>query len=534
MIPPPTSATKPTTARRRSQLLAILAIFLVSILLRVPFLARPLQGQHDWLTIHSLLTISIWQQVGLSYAHNSLIMNYPNEADKYISYIEKGTVMDQRGNTYFVAFPPFAFLLGYAVIHLLHLPVDALWLRIINLALLLPASLCFFLVLERMFENLGAAIASRFAMLGVALFLFDRAVLMSLGLYFPVILVIPLWIMAVYFFFAARDGWLPRGAALAVFFFLTLLAGYSDWLGMIAAGVFFLWSLIGEKRSWVLAVLSGTAGCIAALLTVLQYASISGMSSYLHGLLFRFQDRSGISSSSQHGLTLFTFDTYREIRNRYLEQHHFLLLFILCLVFAHIVTGRRFDLLKGKPVPRGLLFVFGLPVLIDHVLLVNHTAIHDYAALKATPLLTILAMLLLANLYTAKPVSEERSAAEISSIFIRYTCVVAVVCLFSVKDYLSQRNALDPKDARLGAEIRNQSDAGQVIFLKQSKGRGYIPPNLIYFAGRNIKLVQGAGEAEAFLREYHRSRGILFDAGADGALVSRPQPINLSPETIPR
>src|SRR5579872_3321194 len=168
-------------ARRRKQLLAVLAIFLVSLAFRLPFLARPLQGEHDWLTIHSLLTISIWQQVGLSHAHYSLIMNYPNEADKYISYVEKGTVMDQRGNTYFVAFPPFAFLLGFAVIHLLHLPADPIWLRIINLALLLPASFCFFLLLERMFENLGAAIASRFAMLGVALFLFDRAVLMSLG-----------------------------------------------------------------------------------------------------------------------------------------------------------------------------------------------------------------------------------------------------------------------------------------------------------------------------------------------------------------
>jgi hypothetical protein len=171
-------------------------------------------------------------------------------------------------------------------------------------------------------------------------------------------------------------------------------------------------------------------------------------------------------------------------------------------------------------------------VLIDHILLVNHTAIHDYAALKAAPVLTLLAIALFVNLYTAKPVSEGRRTAGTSPIFIRYAAVVAVVCLLNVKDYLSQRNVLYPNEARLGSEIRNQSDAGQVIFLKQS-ARNDVTPNLIYFAGRNIKPVHGTDEAEAFMRDYHKSRGILFDAGADGALVSQPQPINLSPEAGP-
>lgn len=63
----------------------------------------------------------------LGQAHYSPVMKYPNPAEKFISYADKrATVMDDKGNSYFVAFPPFAFLLGFWALRLFHLQSTAL------------------------------------------------------------------------------------------------------------------------------------------------------------------------------------------------------------------------------------------------------------------------------------------------------------------------------------------------------------------------------------------------------------------------
>lgn len=98
---------------RKAALTWVMVLFLVSLLLRIPFLRRPLDGQHDWLTLHTLLTVSIWNQTGLQASHYALVMTWPNPADRFISYLDRATVEDAQGNNYFIAFPPFAFLLAF-------------------------------------------------------------------------------------------------------------------------------------------------------------------------------------------------------------------------------------------------------------------------------------------------------------------------------------------------------------------------------------------------------------------------------------
>jgi len=224
---------------RRNALITITVLFLISVLCRIPFFTRPLDD-HDWLTLHSLVTVSIWNSVGLKQAHYSPPMTYPNLADRGVIDNSDG-IFDGKGNLYFISFPPFAFLLAFCFLKLFRLPPHAIWLKFLNLAVLLPAALLFYVVLERVCINEDRSTARKLAVLGLALFLFNRAVLLCLGeFYFPLILSVPIWIMTVYFYCAAQDGTRQR-LSLALFGVMLFLACYSDWLGMAAAAAFFLW-----------------------------------------------------------------------------------------------------------------------------------------------------------------------------------------------------------------------------------------------------------------------------------------------------
>ncbi len=97
---------------RKGALTWVVVLFIVSLFLRIPFLRRPLDGQHDWLTLHTLLTVSIWNQTGLQASHYALVMTWPNPADRFISYLDRATVEDAQRKHVFHCIPSIRFLAG--------------------------------------------------------------------------------------------------------------------------------------------------------------------------------------------------------------------------------------------------------------------------------------------------------------------------------------------------------------------------------------------------------------------------------------
>jgi len=510
---------------RRNALITITILFSVSVLCRIPFLTRPLDGEHDWLTLHSLLTISIWNTVGLPQAHYSLLMTYPNPADRFISYGLNAAIFDHQGNSYFVAFPPLAFLLAFWTLKLFHLPPQAIWLKAINLAALLPATFLLYAILERVCSNEDRAVARQVAVLGVSLFLFNRAVLLSLGnLYFPLILVVPIWMMAAYFYCAAQDHSKRKNMNLALFGVLTFLACYCDWLGMAAAATFFCWSLFRRIRQPIdywLAGLATIAAGLAGVVVTIEYSSISGLRGFLLQLASRFEDRAGVSNASDKGLTLWNPHTYFGIASRYREQYTPLALLLFGFIFLYLFVPRLSRSLRWTTEVRRAAFLFGLPVAIDHILLANHTAIHNYATLKAAPFLVLIAVFLMDNL-AQHSWGQCTDQVQVSPLLTRCTLAVIVVCLAATAQYLHRRNDLHPANSRLGMAIRQQSSLNQVIFMLRRKPGEGVSPNLIYFAGRNIQMVDREEDARWFLERHGETEGILFVADLEGDLTARP------------
>ena len=514
---------------QRNALITITLLFLVSVLCRIPFLTRPLEGEHDWLTIHSLLTISIWDRVGLQRAHYSLRMTYPNDADRFIAYEEKRVVFDQRGNSYFVAFPPFAFLFGYWTLKLFHLPAQGIYLKLINLTVLLAAALLLYSILERACGG-NSRTARVLSVLGIALFLFNRAVLLSFGnLYFPITLVIPIWIAAVYFYCAAQDGGKHQHLHSAFFFVLVFVACYCDWLGMAAAGAFFLWSIAHRVRQTIdyfLAGLAALAAGIAGALVTVQYSSINGARSFLRVLVSRFESRAGVIKDSPDPFTLWNPQTYHEVVLRYLEQYTPLLLLLGGLLFVYFIFPRLFRSLHWTKDAQRAAFLLGCPVAADHLLLLNHTAIHNYAVLKAVPFLVLAVVFLMDGLMRhsleGAPSSDLARPVRFFPLLTRFAVVVVVVCLLATRWYLGERNILFPSYSRLGAIIRQQSNPRQVIFMLRRRPAELVRPDLIYFAGRNIQMVDCEEETRKFLEKYGQQEGVLFVADVDGNLTSAP------------
>ncbi len=512
---------------RKSALTWVVILFIVSLFLRIPFLRRPLDGQHDWLTLHTLLTVSIWNQTGLQASHYALVMTWPNPADRFISYLDRATVEDTQGNTYFIAFPPFAFLLAFSVFKVLHLPPSAFGLKCINLALLIPASLCLYLMLERLFPKERASFGRWAAVLGTSLFLFDRSVLLSLGnLYFPLILIVPLWMISVFAYCSIQDGQRPRPVALAGFFALVFVMCYCDWLGFAAAGTFVLGAIFrkaAKRTNLWLAVLSTLAPLAAGTLTLFQYASIGGLRAFLGALASRFVDRAGLTSHSQAGYTIWSRHSYDRIVQLYVEQHAGLLLMIWGLACVWLLTERHLSDRAATGSGRRLILLFGLPVLADHLLLVNHTAIHNYANLKGTPLLTVIFVLLLGRVMRSGGTRDENLepvGMPESSLLARASIVTAVACVISAGTYLQVRNDVHSQLSRLGNNIHYLAGYDQVVFLMRRFTGDFISPNLLYFAGRNVEMIDDEREAEVFLKEHKESRGIIFHATADGDVVS--------------
>jgi hypothetical protein len=513
---------------RRAAFLSVIVLFVASLLIRIPFLNRPLDGEHDWLTLHTLLTVSIWNTTGLQASHYSLVMTWPNAADRFISYFDpRATVQDAQGNSYFIAFPPFAFLLAFGFLKLFHLQPSAIWLKCINLALLAPATVCLYLLLQRLFAPDRLPVGRWLSVLGVALFLFDRSVLLSLGnLYFPLILIVPIWIVSVYVYCSLQDSEHVRFAGFAGFFALVFVMCYCDWLGYAAAGTFVLGAVfrkpLRRTNVWLAAV------CIAApltagTLTVMQYASIGGLRAFVAALAFRLQDRAGLTAHSDQGLTLWSRHAYQNIASLYVQQHMALLLMIWGLGCIWLLSSRRLSLSTWTNQAKRLVFLFSLPVIADHVLLVNHTAIHNYANLKSTPVLTVLFVLLLSD--AIRPLGAGAQAPEswgiIERSWARRASVLTVfVCLLSAKSYLEVRNDLRKDSSRLGGEIHAMTKRDEVIFLEKRYPDDYVTPNLIYFSGRNIQMIADDRQATAFLREHNERQGIVLHATLEGDLVS--------------
>ncbi|MBK9190197.1 MAG: hypothetical protein IPM77_01175 [Crocinitomicaceae bacterium] len=91
---------------------AIVVLFFISVSIRQENFSVPLSRHHEWITAHTLITCEIWEKNGGPSAyHFSPVYTYPGEGN--IRRKMLGGVVDDKGEVYYVSYPPFSFLFAY-------------------------------------------------------------------------------------------------------------------------------------------------------------------------------------------------------------------------------------------------------------------------------------------------------------------------------------------------------------------------------------------------------------------------------------
>ena len=128
----------------------LIFIFLVSILIRLPFFNKPVRSG-NFSQIITLTTLENWETQGLKACHFCPVLTWNNPADKFISFYKR--VEDQKGNNYFVSFPPFAFLFAYFVFKIIHLTLNQLMLEILALMLHFISAFFIFQIIQNVLQK---------------------------------------------------------------------------------------------------------------------------------------------------------------------------------------------------------------------------------------------------------------------------------------------------------------------------------------------------------------------------------------------
>ena len=358
---------------------AILVIFVVSVLVRYPLLDRPLSYHHEWLTSTVLRHLEIWSQDGLKVHHFSPPCTYSDGANSFINN-QGNELMSARGCFYYISYPPLAYLLAYAWMTVLHLKITVLNLQILNLLFHgLNLILIWLLGKEILKRQSGANLD--WALAGVVVYAFCPATLWFHGnVYMADMVVQTFFILTVWL--ALRDwdrpqftGWMMLGASV-------FAMCYTEWLGVLVAGCLGVAYLVLRPRQWgVGVVVLGMASVVALGLMAWQYSLIAGWDAYLYALSAKFLYRSGATSH-------WDLHAWLKIGTFYGANY---LPFLIGLAVAVMLLFRR---LVWTFEAKLTLFLTLAPVILHHVLLFNFTSVHDFSTLKFCVPLSVVAVML--------------------------------------------------------------------------------------------------------------------------------------------
>lgn len=464
--------------------LILAALLALAILIRLPRVGA-MESAYDYLTSHTALTVRIWQTAGLAASHYSLIMNWPNPADRHIA----DPVMpltDAAGNFYYCSFPPFGFYLAYGFFALTGQGTPLMDLRV----LMWLFSTAGALALWRVCRRAGLAHASTAA----AVFLLAPTGLYFYGLaFYGTVLSIPMWMILV---LVALDEEHPRPWLVAL---LAFLLCYTDWAGypaVVPLALVWLW-----RRNWRMAAALCAGPVLAAALMSATYASVAGWEPFLVALRARFSERSGQTTGAMYAIA----------RNYYLGYAPVVLLFaVAALPWSKPRLTRQ---------TRTLLFCFMLPVVLDHLLLMNHTANHRYAVLKTAPAIGVALAILL-------------NARRRRNLYLDVAAGTAALA-WSVAMYYQRPIGTDPGLAALAKVVQYQAGTDRVLFLETHPGgaRTAEPP-LVLLTERNFHPVADMAQARQKLKDLGVAKGLYV-----GLTHSRPAsataiPIEASPDPV--
>lgn len=495
----------------------LLGIFLLSVLVRLPQLNRPLSKHHEFCTAISLRIMQIWYDNGIEKYNFNPVMTYNNAADKFINNHanQTGKMIDADGNYYYVSHPPFAYYFPFFVFKLLNIRPDVLPLQIFNLFLHFISGLFVYFTVCLLSFSRARNLPYRPAIVAFAIYTFLPVTLwFQSNIYMSDMAVHSLFIIGVYI--ALKMIIRQKFYSLKYIFFYTLVLAlmiYTSWLGVFFAFGVLVYSLLHVRDIKGFRILIGSTVIVTLImlrLIVYQYSQINGIGAYIEEMLSRYLVRGSLAETNQ-GLLHFMF-SYLWYAKTLLYNYlvHYNIPYFVLLIFAWLALSRK----KMKIVfsENGYRFIWlsTLPVLLLHFFFLNYS-VHDFTVLYASLFFSVLLGILYDKVKKSGAISPRKLNIGLVCVLILF---VAEFYAMNYKGIVNQSTApVSPKE--LGEKIKRETANDEMCFLLGEKAE----PQLVFYAQRNIKYENSKEEAIQFLKEKNIPHGFIIEE-QDCRLVS--------------
>lgn len=469
----------------RPALFTLLAAFALSVAVRWPLVDRPLSAHHEYCTAFTLIALTNWWDDGFATHHGMPSGGFIREGERL--YPPNDLNRNERAvGLYYFSHPPLAYDLPYALFVAMGTAPNVAGLQWMNIIFHLVTAFALFHVVRSVIDQRGALYAAvLYLFLPATLWFHGNAYMSDMFVQVPWVLHL-VFAMRVLTTGARPSCWTWVGHAFTLFLVL-----YTSWLGVFAAatGVF-----VAALRWWkdrnvpVLTILG---------ITVLAFAAAFGLTAWrflqvidADALLRHFSERFAVRGSlGVHGELM---PLLRQIVVNY--RIGFLpVVLLVAILLIHRMTDWRAKENMFAP-PWLFILLTGLPVLLDHALLLQYAA-HDFAALKAAPLLCGVAGWLLAQISPGW-----------SRVALGLTCLAGVLYFYRTNPPPGHDGGRSLQERDLGSFIAANAAPDEVVF-----GQGVSnEPQVAWYARRNILGTVDTETARAFLRERGLQRGVVI------------------------
>ncbi len=478
-----------------------LLIFLacISVLIRWPHLfERPLGNSHNEDALaHVLVTIKAYDETPWSTHLFRPIFTFGADHNKFIENLPTATLMDEKGNSYYISFPPMMFILPYLTLKGVGAGNSVISLRLFNVAIGLAVTLGIYFLQRQLLPNLVPRISNRAreggALASAILYLFAASSLWAHGNSYWAHQLNQLWWVSALTVFVrdhAKGG--PCARRRVTLIILVFLMCWTEWTGFIFAGalycgyrVLYYWT---GQRSFCLTSMS------IGVMAVFSGTTIIAFYSYEFGLTEFFDALAMRASNAGTG-------PFRLIVEKLFTTYLWCVLpvfavFLLLLLSTRRVWRSGFSSSCGSFEKRQLILWIAILLipLLENVLVMKHSAVYDYATLKAVLAFSVFAGAL-ATLYP--------SMRGLTMLLITYVCVNIAVfyylnpVAFGHPDYNGE--------AEVARVIKETASPDNLAFSEIA-----VTPAVIALAERNIYPQSTLNRAQVVLKERGYKEGVFY------------------------
>jgi hypothetical protein len=450
----------------------LFALFLISVVVRLPNLDRPLSKHHEFVTAVSLRVLQIWETEGGAKYHYAPVMNYPGKENKFINNHASATdkTVDTEGNHYYLSHPPFAYILPHFAFKVLGVKATVMSLQIFHLFINFFSALLIYLLVIALRNNRARAKIDIRALIAFILYISMSSVLwFQSNTYMSDMLVHFFFILGI--FTTVKCLAYPNSYKWKIVYAMSLfLMIYTSWLGVIYACVVAVLSLWRwrDRRGGQLTIYSILVSASALCLIFIQYSSICGTEALLEHLMQRFNVRGSNTIETSDGFFYTKLKELSYILFNYAVNYHFYLGLIIVSYVA--IRIKKIDL----GVPKEFVVLSLIPILVLHVGLMNYSG-HDFTVLYASVFVSIAGAYVLTKQewFNAFSMWSVTALLVLSGIAGYYA-----VNLPGKKSWKGDTYAISKKQ---GESIRKNAKPDQFVFFV-----GELDPMVVVYAKRNM------------------------------------------------